>query len=334
MTAAMQPREMPAIDTLTVPATAHFVWLGTRLPALGWLSVRSALDRGGFATAVLHYEHAALPADPLVADLARRGVRLQRLGGPQIADAGLQPGTRQRLDALERSLDLPASRANLMRLDILWREGGVYLDTDAIVLRDMRQLRLAQGFAGLERVCLPGALADSRSPLRWARAGALLALREGLTHLRDTGSAFARVETWYDLACNNAIVGARPRHPLVGRMLELAVAMPPARARRRYQLGPRLLEEATANRSAPDFQLQPPVAFYPLAPEVCADYIRDDPQARLHPDARTYVAHLYDSVLARRLGRPIDATWLRQARGRTLLTRLVEPYLDALLAIG
>lgn len=246
----------------------------------------------------------------------------------------MDAATRQRLDTLEWSLDRPASRSNLARLDILWREGGVYLDMDAIVLRDLGQLRTAEGFAGLERVCLPAALADSRSPLRWARAGALLALREGLTHLANTGSAFARVEGWYDLACNNAVVGARPRHPLIARLQQLALAIPAPRARHRYQLGPRLLEQATGNRSAHDFQLHPPVAFYPLAPEVCADYIRDDPQARLHPDARSFVAHLYDSVLARRLGRPIDVAWLRRARGRTLLTRLVEPYLDELLAVG
>jgi len=314
---------------LVIPPIGHFVWLGKRLPALAWLSVRSALDRGGLSQLVLHHDDAALAADPLAADLARRGVELR----PLALGDGPDAKTAARLTALDGLLDRPASRVNLLRLRILWHSGGVYLDTDALVLRDLTPLCRDEGFAGLERVCLPAALYETHRPLPWLRAGLLLALRQAVAQLRDPGAAFARVEGLFDLACNNAILGAKPQHPLVGRLLRVAAQMPAQRALRRYQLGPRLLEEVTGNRSSQEFRLHPPHAFYPLAPEICAAYLRDDPHRELRPDARTYVAHLYDSVLARRLGGPVDSAWLARTRGRTLLARLCEPYLDDLLAL-
>ncbi|MEO1728055.1 MAG: hypothetical protein AAFR95_13605, partial [Bacteroidota bacterium] len=43
-----------------IPALGHFVWLGPRLSVLGYLSVRSALDRGGFEAIRLHHDVPAL----------------------------------------------------------------------------------------------------------------------------------------------------------------------------------------------------------------------------------------------------------------------------------
>ena len=312
------------------PSLAHFIWLGPRLNALGYLSVRAALDRAGLAETVLHHDDAALPADPLVQDLVGRdGFRLRRLDpGTLFAD------TPPALRALYERLGPAPSRANLLRLLLLWHHGGLYLDTDAITLRDLSPLREEAGFAGLEYIAFPAALYASRNPLRWARASLLTTARALASHLApDPGRAFGRMRHRFHLACNNAVLGAEPGHPFVRELLERAAAMDPQEAEKRFRLGPQLLEQATGNRSRPDFRLFDPAAFYPLPPEICVAYVRDDPARRLgdRPHPESFVAHLYDSVLKRRVGGPLDAAYFERTRRRTMLARMVEPYLDGLM---
>jgi hypothetical protein len=313
-----------------VPAVAHLVWLGGALSPVGWLSARAALERSQLDAVVLHGDARSLAQDPLVRDLLDRpGFSLRDLdpGAASAPDAAV----RARLDQLDRLLRKPAAQADLWRLRILWQHGGVYLDADAVTLRDLRPLLGDAGFAGLERVCLPAAVTNSKDPRRWAKAGLLLGLREVASRLPDPGRAFGPIERFYDLACNNAVVGAEPQHRVLGQLLAAAATMDLRKALTLYELGPRLLEGVTGNRPAADFALHPPQAFYPLAPEVCAAYVRDDPKASFgdvpHPQA--FVAHLYDSVLARRVGR-LDAAWLTGPGRRTLLGRMVQPWLDDL----
>jgi hypothetical protein len=323
-----------------IPPHAHLVWLGPRLNALAYLAARSALARGGFTTITLHHDEPLLADDPLVRDLAARpGFVLSGLDVAALAHTdrpgpeGLGEDVWQRLGHLDRTLALPASRSNLHRLQLLWLHGGVYLDTDLLVLRDFRPLLGTPGFGGVERICFPIEVVGGRNPLRWAHAGALTALRAAVCRFAPSpGGAFRRVEGLFFLAVNNAVLGAEPGHPLVRRVLHAAAALSDDDAYRRFRLGPRLLQEVTRNRSTADFVLHAPPAFYPLPPEVCRAYVQDDPDARLGhvPDERTFAAHLYDSNLRAHLGAPVDAAYLRRTRGRTLLARMAEPYLDDL----
>jgi len=127
------------------------------------------------------------------------------------------------------------------------------------------------------------------------------------------------------------VLGAEPGHPTIGQLLATAARLDLPKALTLYELGPRLLAQVTGNQPSAEFALHPPHAFYPLAPEVCAAYVRDDPQAKLGdvPHPLALVAHLYDSVLKRRVG-PIDARWLTGPGRRTLLGRMVQPWLDDL----
>lgn len=322
---------------LAIPPVAQFVWIGGRLSDLGWLAIQMALDVGGFSKVRLWSERGALQRDGRIAVLVNTGkvefcdredLRRDDHANGEL-DRLTRAGVSARLDALERELTAPAAKADLWRLRILWAQGGVYLDADALCLRNLAPLRAARAFVGTERIALPAHLYRSKNPLRWAKAGGLLALRHALTLRAGAGRRFETVENWFDVACNNAVLGAMPRHPLLAQLLAAAAEMPPERARTLYELGPRLLEEATGNGDRHDLEVHPPLAFYPLPPEVCVDYVAADPAGLLgrtpHPDA--WVAHLYDSVLARRLGKPVDLAWLRTHRDSTLLGRMVEPWL-------
>ena len=317
-------------DSVHVPPVAHFVWSGSRLPAVAWLAMRAALERGGLGAVRLHHTDAPLAADPLVRDLCTRpGFELAHIHPTHVFHLDLDASVERRLERLMPSLPGPAARADVLRLCILWQQGGIYLDTDAIVLRSLQPLLGAKAFVGLERVCLPAAVVHSRSPARWARAGLLLGAREVCTRLPRPDRAFALIERHYDLACNNAVIGAPPRHPGLELLLRAAASLPQARAMQLYELGPRLLESVTGNRSSATFEVHEPQAFYPLGPEVCATYVQDDPRAELDNalDSSTFAVHLYDSVLARRIKGPLDAAWFARTGRTTLLGRLCAPWL-------
>lgn len=320
-----------------IPAVAHLIWIGGSLSDLGWLAIQMALDVGGFRRVKLWSRRGQLTRDARIEALLATGrvdlCDCECLGevGPVNTelDGATRPGVAQRLCALERQLELPAAKADLWRLLILWEHGGVYLDTDALCLQDLSPLRRARAFVGTERIALPAKLYRSHNPLRWARAGVLVAARHALSLRLGAARRFEAVEDWYDVACNNAVMAAAPRHPLLAHLLLRVAEMPQAQALRLYELGPRLLEENLGDAEHHGIEVHPPHAFYPLPPEICVDYVRPDPQGTLgrspHPDA--WVAHLYDSVLARRLGQPIDLAWLRAHRDDTLLGRMVARWL-------
>lgn len=324
-----------------IPAVGHFVWLGPQLSPVAWLATRAALDRAGLDRVILHATDAEVAEDPGVQALATHpDFQLRLIDQATVFEAApigdLQVAEVARLREVYDRLEMPTSRSNLLRLLVLIREGGVYLDSDAIAMRDLRPLLDQPGFGGLEHVCLPVRVRDSHNPLVWARAGALMGLREVFARLPGGERGFARVSGLYDSACNNAILGAAPGLPFLSRCLREAAQMPDERAMRRFELGPKLLERVTGNRDAPGFRLYPPAAFYPYAPEICWHLFRPDPHADLQRafGPETWVVHLYDSVVKRRHHRPIDRAWLRETRGRNLFSQMVAPYVDELLALA
>jgi len=306
---------------------------------MAWLSIRSTLARADLDGVVLHQVDDALADDPQVVALLQhdgfelRPCRLEELLEPKGA-APLSAAELDRLGHIYGLLDKPASRANVIRLLVLLREGGLYLDTDVVVLRSLRPLCDQPGFAGLERVCLPAAVLASRNPLIWARAGALLGLRDVFSRLPGGVSGWRKVEGVYHLAANNAVLASAPGHEVIVAALGRAAAMSVQDATRMYALGPKLIEYVTDNRSTERFRLYPPEAFYPYPPEICWHLFRHHPQATPETafDEVTWLVHLYDSVVKRRHGRPIDLQYLMDSRGKSLFGRLVEPWLDEWLA--
>jgi len=326
---------MPAPST--IPPVAHFVWLGPRIKALGYLAVRMALDRGGFERVVLHHDDPTLAADPAVQDLVGRQRFTLRLVDPAalIAEAPerLNPAAAERLLHLDRTLANRVIRSDIHRLLHLWHTGGVYLDTDMLVLQPFGPLLGEEGFAGRDEIAVPVEVVHSRNPLRHLRAKVLVEVRKQLgLRARHPLRAYRRVAGLYVEAVDNALLAARPGHPFIGEALERIARMPQAEVERLVGIGPHLLQRMTGNRSVPGFTLHPPERFYPLPPEICLLLVRDDPEGRFDGvfGGGTYAVHAYDSVLAKRLRQQPDEAFLRARRGRTLLTRLTEPYLDDL----
>jgi hypothetical protein len=227
-------------------------------------------------------------------------------------------------------LESPATRANLLRLAVLWQHGGVYLDTDTITVKDLSLLREHQGFCGQEPVALPGELVGSLHPVRWAAAGLRLLARDVCARLPDGPDRFRRIEHLYAWAVNNAVLAACPENALLTDAFSVIAAMPAARQRRRFALGTHLLQRLTSNRSSRDMEVLPPAYFYPLGPEISVHWFRDDSARRLDDllAPETHVVHWYSSVEERVGIRGIDEAWILAHRDSSAFARLAAPYLD------
>jgi hypothetical protein len=310
-----------------IAPTAHFVWLGQRLPWVYVLGVVTAARRGGFERVLFHHED-TLSRDAGFEELARE---------PRVETRGLDPeplleaAGGAKLVETYRELGTPAARVNLLRMALLHEEGGVYLDTDTITLRSFGAL-LSQGgvFCGEERLVYPGSAGTGL--LSRVRPGALLRTlaRDVMRRLPRGYRHFQHVERLYPKAVNNAVLGAEARHPFIRSLIDLALSQPPARRRVRYALGTHLLQSAVATWRGPGLTLLPPPVFYPLAPEISEHWFRPSPAALLDEVIRpeTLLAHWYASVRTEHRTRAIDRTWLAEHAETELFSAL------ALRALG
>ena len=249
-----------------IPARAHFIWFGPRLPWANALSIHSAAQRGGFDELILHHDTdlSSTPEWPALAALP--GFRARRLDAASLDALFAALGSEgEALGRIYARLEAPAARANVLRVALLLHEGGVYLDLDTITVRSFDDLRRDCGaFCGLERVIFTAAARrDPSLALRvanLARAG----LRE-LHRQRPHGwHSFRRIESLYPMAANNAVLGAAPDHAFARRLVEAMNATPPQRQLVRFALGTHLLQDVVAQAREPDLRVLPPRWFFPL----------------------------------------------------------------------
>lgn len=313
-----------------IPPLAHFVWFGRSLPWAYALAVMTAARRGGFDAVCLHHADVPDGGPGWRAAEAEPGVRLvplvprERLGA--IASLG------DPLVRLYEQLQAPAARANMIRAAILLGEGGVYLDTDTITIASLTPLRSAAVFAGLERIALPYTVRQSINPLRWAKAGALLAVRDGMRRWSHGHRVFGYLAPLFDAAANNAVIGAEPGNPFIASLLQGMVDTPRHRQRVRFALGTNLLQ-ATIDGQGPGrdaLVLHPPPVFYPLGPEVSEHWFRERRSAALTDVVSpvTRVIHWYASVRTRRVLPQIDEAYVRARADHQLFSAAAVAALD------
>jgi hypothetical protein len=304
-----------------------FIWFGSRIPFGGLVAVRSAVRSCRGAEVLLLHEGLDPSSPGARAIEAEPGVRLERAGVEWFRDL---PGGGRIPRRLYEELPSATARSNLLRLAVLWKLGGIYLDMDTIVVRDLAGLGRREGFCGLEHVALPEDLFRSLNPARWAAAGARLAAREACARMDRGVGIFRRMEHRYHLAVNNAVLGSRPLNPFLARTFEEVSAMPPGLRMRRWELGTHLLQRMTGNRSVAGMDVLSPGYFYPLGPEISVHWFRRGSAARLGEllAPETHVVHWYSSVEKRVGVERIDEDYVRQGRDETAFARLASPYLD------
>jgi len=288
---------MPA----SVPAHLHFIWIGQALPWFAKLAVQTAIDHVPAARVSLWATH-DLTADTHVLQLRRdERFALHTLDAETLfADA---PATLPvaLLANLFTSLTQPAARANIARLLVLARFGGVYLDTDTVTLRDLSPLYSLGAFCGLEHVVWPLEKRYGVHPYRVIGGPLKGLMRNACARLPAGERAFQRIASLYDAGANNAVLGFSPGHPFLLETLQRVAELSEKERRRRYRLGTHLLQEMLRRRGdALGVTQLPPRYFYPLGPEISRQYFRRRLDAAAASRAivqdDTYVIHWYGSV--------------------------------------
>lgn len=314
-----------------IPYRIHFIWLGSKLPFFARLAAQSALLRCPEAEVILWHTH-VLDSDPEAAVLRDRpGFRMRLLDSTalfgSLDEAALPVRQLSRI-----WFELPDARAhaNLARLLLLYRHGGIYLDTDTLTLRDLRGLLDRQAFCGLEELIWPRRARRSLGSYRLFWGPLLGRIRALSAWVPWTYRIHTRVRSAYVKAVNNAVLGSTPQHEALGWALREAAGLPPAEWQRPYRLGTHLLQQAVESDAGRAVDQLSPDAFFPLGPVISAQYFhrRRAPASWVNehlPDT-TYAVHWYASVSALNA---YDASYVRRHADKSVFTYLCNQVLES-----
>ncbi len=305
-----------------IPNTAHFLWLGDELPWANALSVYSATRRGGFERIVLHHDQEPTGSPGWSLIHACKDVEL-RLLNPARALGDLGQLGRALAELVDR-LEQGAARSNVLRVAILAREGGVYLDMDTITLAPFGSLLWTGVFAGTEHIVLTPEVARSRHPGEMLSAGLRIAMRDLYRRLPRGYLAFQDIAHGYPLAVNNAVLGMQKGHPFAHDLLRAMVEMARPQQVRRYALGPHLLEAIIERYEGDDLSVHGPERFSPLPPEISEHWFRNNPAPDLTEvlSPLTVLAHWYESVRNAEIVPRIDRAFVQKNAHRQLFSAL------------
>ena len=149
---------------MTIPARAHFCWIGPRLPWAYAFAILSAAERSELPDIVLHHTDPLEEGPELNALRQAHGVRLSLIDPLLLlAETGAALGVGEALADLYEGQDSPVKRADILRAAILYREGGIYLDLDTVTTASLRPLLGSKQFVGSEFIVWPHAVRRSRA---------------------------------------------------------------------------------------------------------------------------------------------------------------------------
>ena len=315
---------------MTIPARAHFCWIGTRLPWACAFAVLSAAKHGELSEIVLHHTD-VLDEDAALAALKQTPrVRLSRVDPiAYLVQAEQKLDAPDGLAVIYRRLTNPAARIDLLRAAILYLEGGLYLDMDTVTTRSLLPLLNTRQFVGCEFIIWPHFARTSRSPALWARSLTLDLIRKTMRRLPQGWKLFRWVEKFCYRGINNAVMGAEALSPLFEDYLRAMLALPPERQIQPYALGPDLLQELVGRYGRDDLTIQEPHVFYPLPPEISEHWFRIGRNVRLDqvlwPETR--IVHWYASVRTKSWVALIDPDFVRNHRESQLYSALACKYI-------
>lgn len=319
---------------MIIPARAHFIWIGSRLPWAYVFSILSAAERGGLDEVVLHHTDVLEPGPEQAALLRAPGVRLSRLDPVDcIMRAGQPLGIGTQLCDIDSRLSSAVARTNILRAALIYLYGGIYLDLDTITWQTLTPLLNAPQFVGCEQIVWPGFVRASRSPALWARSLMLDVMRKPLRRIALGWKLFRLIEQLYYRGINGAILGGCVGAPLFAQYLQAMTRVPTDRQARPHALGTSLLQEVVARYTGDDLTVHEPEVFYPLPPEISEHwfYQRRNIDLSTVLSEHTRVVHWYASVRTRALIDLIDPAYIRANREHQFYSALVGECLPELI---
>jgi hypothetical protein len=309
-----------------IPKRIIFIWLGTDLPDSAILAIRSACAKSRPLECLLLHE-GLNKEDPRLKKLVfQTGVVLETIESSLFIDL---PGDQGRASHIFYGDYTPATRANILRMAILYKRGGIYLDTDTITVAGFDDLLGYEGFCGTEPVVYPyevranPTLVSLVSPwIKKQYRRLCVKLPSGYRLYRKSGFA-------YKEAVNNAVIGSAPGNPIWSEAFARINAMSEAEINVRFRMGTHLLQELSNNKPSQRMHVLPSKYFYPLGPEISAFWFKQKYSAHLIDMLykETRVVHWYNSLEQSYIKEPLTFDWLR-ANPTTPLYALTRNYLN------
>ena len=311
---------------MTIPPCVHFCWIGPRLPWAYVFAILSAAERSQMRDVILHHTDPLEDGPQLRALKSAARVQLVRIEPlAYLTPIAERLGLEDRLAELYQSISSPLMRSDILRVAILYRQGGIYLDLDTITTASLLPLLDLQVFVASEFIVWPHFVLNSRSPVLWARVITLDLLRKLLRAIPQGWRFFRRIEKFYFRGVNSAIMGAEANAPLLAAYLCAMVQLSPERKLQPYALGPDLLQEIVDRAPGDGLTIQEPQVFAPLGPEISEHWFRHSANPCLnevlYPETR--LVHWYASVHGRSGVAQISPDYVNAHRANQLYAALV-----------
>jgi len=290
-----------------IPNRIFFIWLGKNFPWSAGIAVLSAL-RVQKPEKIVVYSDVELQGEGFDLIKDEKEIAFEIIDNSvfkDLNDNGI-------CEELCNKVKSPASKANLLRLALLYKHGGIYLDTDTVFVKPIDDLLTLKGFCGTETVALPRELFKSINPFAYLICGLRFAWRFFCTYCPSGEQIFRKTEKFFSSAANNAVLASEAKNPIIAKAFQEINLMKESTRLRRYRLGTHLLQKITQNKSSDFMEVLPCGYFYPLGPEICRHYFLDGTGKRLDkmllPETR--IVHWYNSVERRFLSEPLNAAWI------------------------
>ncbi len=259
---------MSSASSSEIPNIAHFIWYGDQLPLAYVLGIKSCLLNGGYEQVILHLEK-DLSAEP---DIQQHLVQHPNFE-VSIINQDYFTNTDEALQRMYYEQTNQRSKSNVMRLVVLARWGGVYLDTDVIVLKDMSPLRRTSFFYGNESNRYPH-FTEHRSKSYLKLMNFIHGIVRYLLVKIPRGYMVLR---WYERTFfyqppNNCVIGATSNHTFLKNLFQNMLKLDPVTRTKKWQLGVRLFQRTIAEANDSErrsLTAHSSHSFNPLGPMAC-----------------------------------------------------------------
>lgn len=258
-----------------IPNQFHFIWDDNSLPYTVALAIRSTA-RNAQPERIYLYKAPDLDGVPNFERLRREIPCLQPVNidlPGWLEQAGLACA-QELLDAYAflRQRNYYSAVADLLRAIILYLNGGIYLDTDVLTLREMGGLRQHQAFLAEEHILVSSAIWKRHSRWRYLWSVPLTLARDLCSRFAVGVRLFQGISGLYTRVVHNATMGCRPGHPLMRDILFRIAERYPERPRRYSLLGPDTIQDLISENRYDDLLILPPRCFSPLGPTMTSQY--------------------------------------------------------------
>lgn len=289
---------------MNIPNLYHFIWIGNSKPYFLILAIQSVLLRCKESRVFLWVDNMEDDSEGLQLLKKNNRFSVQGIDIKELTEQlskELKPLFLEIFDIagsksnLVNTKPIERSQSNLLRYLILYIHGGVYLDADTLVIKDLAPLRSAStAFFGKENSVWP--IVKRHNPLHRFIWAPLLEVFRFFACKLPFGY---RLNSIYRFLCssseNNAVLGFAKQHNYLLKSFEFIAGMDKSEIIKPLRLGPFLFQRVSKIYRGADYKCYPEIYFYPYGPLISQHFFKKRKKTKTVADFmvsdRTYVLH-------------------------------------------